>query len=311
MFLSATVNRLDGATIKIHAYSGATAFDTSAAEQIDKGRLCELDIQYHVFDHKMYNSNDKDLNYAEMYNSCIVENENRNRFIVDKTFEMLEEERQVLVLIQFIEHGHLLKEMFLQEGIDVDDIRFIWGDTPDKLRNEAINGFREGKFRILIGSTIADAGLNIPSISGVVLCGAGNSDNTIIQRIGRGARTFDYEKNYGYLPKFIRDANGAKVTRVIDIIDKNVCFFSKQSKNRYYTACEEFGASRVHIVGGDRSVFRVAPKASKPKVSTEEAETLNQDMFAAFQSVDAEKLETTQVRPADDLICDFLKGWNK
>lgn len=307
--LSATPKRNDGGTMLIFAQTGDLAFDTTADEQIQKGRLCELDIEYHIYDHKMYNENDKDLNYTEMYNACIVNGEDRNNFIVQKTFELLEEERQVLVLIQFIEHGHLLKEKFLEQGVDVDDIRFIWGDTPDKQRNEAIDGFRKNRYRILIGSTIADAGLNIPSIGGVVLCGAGNSDITHIQRIGRGSRTFDYEKNFGYLPKFVRDANGMKVTRVIDILDTNVAFFKRQAKNRYYNACEEFGAKRVHIVGGDRSVFRSAPKASKQKVSNEEAEVLNKTMFDAFKGIDADELSSVQTRPVDDLVCDFLKGW--
>lgn len=311
VFLSATPKRLDGATLKIFAYSGPMVFDTTAEEQISKGRLCELDIEYHVFDHKLYNENDKDLNYAEMYAGCIVNNEQRNKIIVNHVFDMLQEERQVLVLIQIIDHGHKLKEILLENGLDTDDIRFIWGDTPDKARTEAINGFRKGDYRVLIGSTVADAGLNIPSISGVILCGAGNSDITHIQRIGRGSRTFDYEKHFGYLPKFIRESNGVKVTRVIDILDTNVCFFKRQAKNRYYNACEEFGADRVHIVGGDRSVFRSAPKAAKTKVSTEEAEALNENMFAAFKDIDASELDKVVARPTNELVCDFLKGWEK
>ena len=250
IFLSATPRRTDGATIKLEAASGPCIFSTTAERQIEQGRLCELDIRYNVFDHKMYNEHDNDIVYQEAYKTCIMENDKRNlECIVKPTLEMVKEGRHVLVLIQYIDHGHILKKMFLDNGISPDNIRFIWGDTPNKLRHSAIAEFRKGDFQIMIGSTIFDAGVNIPVISGVVLGGAGNSDITLIQRIGRGARTCEYEDVLGYLPEFMQEAHGEKVTKVYDVYDTNVKFFTKQSKNRYNNACDEFGADRVHIIG--------------------------------------------------------------
>jgi superfamily II DNA or RNA helicase len=244
------------------AGSGPILFTTSAEEQIEKGRLCDLDIYYDVYDHKVFNEDDGDSQYAEIYKSFVVENEDRNLKIIKRTFEMLEEERHVLVLVQHIEHGHMLKEMFMQNGLNPDDVMFIWGDTPDKIRTEAIQKFRKGAFKVMIGSTIFDAGVNIPLISGVVLAGAGNSDITLIQRIGRGTRNCDYQTVLGYLPKFIKDNNGVKKTRVYDIMDTNIKFFGKQARNRYYNASQEFGADRVHIVGGDKSLLKRQSKSA-------------------------------------------------
>lgn len=314
VFLSATPRRSDGATLKIFAYSGPLAYETTASEQIEKGRLCDLDIQYYEFDHKMYNDNDTDLNYVEMYNACIVHNEQRNKFITERVFEMLDEERQVLCLVQFIEHGHILKEMLLERGLEIDEIQFIWGETSDKTRTKAINEFREGKFKVFIGSTVADAGLNIPSISGVILCGAGNSDITHVQRIGRGARTFDYEKHWGYKPKFYKDAGDTKVTKIIDVIDNNVCFFKKQSKNRYYNAREEFGADRVHIVNGDQSLFRYRSKKATTYKDVQAAESLK-EAFKAFESIKNKEIDTdTQVKedkPLTGQFADFINAFKK
>jgi superfamily II DNA or RNA helicase len=264
IFLSATPRRTDGATIKIEAYSGPWLFSTTAAEQIAKGRLCELDILYQPYDHHLYNENDADINYMEMYRMCIVENEERNReCIVRPTLEMLAEGRHVLVLIQLIDHGAILQRMFMEAGLDANDVRFIWGETPDKIREAAIKEFRKGEFKVMIGSTIFDAGVNIPIISGVVLGGAGNSDITLIQRIGRGARNTDYEKTLGYLPDFMKKTHGQKITKVYDILDMNSKFFFKQSKNRYYNAREEFGVDRVHVVGGDNSLLLKTTKRAK------------------------------------------------
>lgn len=310
LFLSATPRRVDGATLKIFAYSGPLAYDTSASRQIEQGRLCDLDIQYWPFDHKLYNDNDSELNYVECYNNFIVMNDERNKFIVERTLEMLDEERQVLVLIQFIEHGHLLKALFLEKGIELNEIEFVYGDTPDKKRQEVIDKFRKGEFKILIGSTVADAGLNIPSISGVVLCGAGNSDITHIQRIGRGSRTFDYLKNWGFEPLFLKKDNGVKKTKVIDILDNNVAFFKKQAKNRYYNACEEFGADRVKIIGADRAIFRYRSKKSESLKGIDDQNQMNK-MFSAFTGIKDSDNPPRPKRSSDELFKDFLNAVSK
>lgn len=250
IFLSATPRRTDGASIKLIAGSGPCIFSTTAEEQIAKGRLCELDITYNTFDHKLFNERDANISYNEAYRSCVLENEKRNQeMIINPTIDMIKEGRHVLILIQYIEHGHILKQMLINSGVSPDNIRFVWGDTPKAIRHSAISEFRKGDFQVMIGSTIFDAGVNIPVISGVVLGGAGNSDITLIQRIGRGARNADYEELIGYLPEFMKDGDGQKVTKVYDVMDANVKFFAKQSRHRYQNACDEFGKDRVHIKG--------------------------------------------------------------
>jgi superfamily II DNA or RNA helicase len=244
------------------AATGKILFTTTAEEQIKKGRLCELEIFYNVYNQKLYNDFDSDVNYHEMYKACITENQDRNlNFIVKPALEMIAEGRHVLILIQFIEHGQILKDMFYENGLSPADVRFIWGDTPDKIRQSAISEFRKGEFKVMIGSTIFDAGVNIPVISGVVLGGAGNSDITLIQRIGRGARNCDYEKSIGYLPDFMKKAHGKKVTKVYDVMDINAKFFHKQALNRYYNARDEFGKDRVMLIG-DKSALKRKSKSS-------------------------------------------------
>ena len=197
----------------------------------------------------------------------------------------------------------------MEKGLEVDEVQFIYGETPDKKRQEAINGFRRGDFKVLIGSTVADAGLNIPSISGVILCGAGNSDITHIQRIGRGSRTFDYKGNWGFEPKFLQDSGGNKITRVVDILDTNIAFFKKQAKNRYYNASQEFGADRVHIVGADQSIFRHRAKKKDSLKDVDDSKALN-EMFGAFQNIDREQIDNVQVEE-NSQVTDFLRAFRR
>ncbi len=280
--LSATPRRTDNSTIKLMATTGDIIFTTTAEEQIKKGRLCELEIFYNVYNQKLYNDHDSDINYNEMYRACIIENCERNlNYIVNPTLEMIEEGRYVLVLIQYIEHGHILKEMFIENGLNENEIRFIWGDTPDKIRQNAISEFRKGEFKVMIGSTIFDAGVNIPVISGVVLAGAGNSDITLIQRIGRGARKCDYEDVLGYMPEFMSKSHGKKITKVYDIIDTNAKFFHKQSLNRYYNSREEFGKERVRLLG-DKSALKKSKKCSSSIAKDIDYEAAQLDMLMEF-----------------------------
>lgn len=249
IFLSATPWRTDGATLKLIAGSGPVLYTTTAEEQIEKDRLCELEIYFHKFDHQLYNDNDNGIPYSEAYAAFIAGNEERNKLIVKLAAQLVAEERLTLVFVTNIDHGHLLRSMFLEYGFAPDDIRFIFGGTSNKERRQGIQDFREGKFKILIGSTIFDAGANIPAISGAVVAGAGNADLTIIQKIGRAARNCDYEKVLGYTPKFMQ-GKSKKCSVIYDILDTNVCYFRKQSRNRYYTSRKEYGLSRVHLADG-------------------------------------------------------------
>lgn len=246
ILLSATPWRTDGATLKLEAQSGPVLFTTTAEEQIEKGRLCELDIYYHKFDHKMFNDGDHGIPYAEAYAAFIAGNEERNKLIVKLALELVEEERLTLVFVTNIDHGHILKQEFIKAGLSPDDVRFIWGGSTNKDRREGILDFKRGRFKVLIGSTIFDAGVNIPAISGAVVAGAGNADITIIQKIGRAARNCDYENILGYTPKFLKGAD-KKRSIIHDIADTNICYFRKQARNRYYTLRKEYGKDRVHL----------------------------------------------------------------
>lgn len=270
ILLSATPWRTDGATLCLTAASGPTLYSTTAEEQIEKNRLCDLDIYYHEFDHKVYNDRDTGIPYAEAYASYIVGNEERNKEVVRLAMSLVEEERLTLVFVTNIDHGHLLRQMFLDAGMSPNEVRFIWGGTKNKDRVQGVKDFKEGKFKVLIGSTIFDAGVNIPAISGAVVAGAGNADITIIQKIGRAARNCDYEKVLGYIPKFMQ-GDGKKCSKIYDFVDVNVCYFRKQSKNRYYTLQKEYGKDRVHFLGGASArSFRMPPKKAAEDVVIQE-----------------------------------------
>lgn len=299
VLLSATPKRTDGATIKIFARGGELAFFTTAEEQIEKGRLSEVEIIYKVYDHKLYNQGDDSIVYHEAYSEWISNNEERNvEFVVKPALEMVAEGRHVLVLFQFIEHGEILRDLLIQHGLAEDEVRFIYGETPDKVRRNAIKEFRKGNFKVLVGSTIFDAGVNIPLISGIVMAGAGNSEITLVQRIGRGVRNADYEELLGYMPEFMLETDGDKVAKIIDVYDTNVKFFENQARNRYNTAKGEFGPSRVRVEG---RIVRPEKKTKAEKASHEQLQMKLEDMKEGLKGFERDS-EATSI---DDLDMDI------
>jgi superfamily II DNA or RNA helicase len=69
--------------------------------------------------------------------------------IVNPAMEMVAEGRFVLVLIQLIEHGQILLKMFEEAGLSASDVRFIWGETPNKIRQSAVAEFKKGAFKVV------------------------------------------------------------------------------------------------------------------------------------------------------------------
>ena len=222
--LSATPTRVDNADLEIFACTGPVCYESKASDMIEADRLSDVKIEFVPYDHGLYNIS---MRYPELYETQIVDNEERNSLIVHETLKLLNEGRDILVLVQRIKHGETLKQMLIENN--VQDVEFVFGNITGKLRERLIQDYKDGKFRVLIGSTIFDVGADLPRVSGLVLTGAGQSKIRALQRIGRA----------------IRKWKDKKCALVIDIGDYNISYFEKQAKNRKAQYINEFGESRV------------------------------------------------------------------
>lgn len=93
-----------------------------------------------------------------------------------------------LILVTQIKHGQILEEILNKYSCPAI---FISGKSSMKKRKQAIQDMRDGKRSIMIASTIADVGLDIPRLQCIVEAGAGKSSVTALQRLGRIMRPFD------------------------------------------------------------------------------------------------------------------------
>ena len=89
-----------------------------------------------------------------------------------------------MTLVRLKRHGQILMEMMKESGLRVD---FIYGESGQTTRQK-LNSLASGEIDVLIGSTILDVGVDVPSVGAVILAGGGKAEVEMRQRVGRGLR---------------------------------------------------------------------------------------------------------------------------
>lgn len=119
------------------------------------------------------------------YEHGIVEHEYRNKAICAEVLRGARWGLNSMILVQHKAHGELLKAMLLKAGLKVE---FIYGEDNQKARDKSLKALGTGELDVLIGSTILDVGVDVPSVGMIVLAGGGKAEVATRQRIGRGLR---------------------------------------------------------------------------------------------------------------------------
>lgn len=133
------------------------------------------------------------------YRLGIVNNDERNRIIVNEVARAASYGLTSMVLIQQKAHGDILVKMFKDKKISCE---FIQGADDQKSRKAALKALGEGKIQVLIGTTILDVGVDVPSVGLIVLGGGGKAEVSLRQRIGRGLRAKKFGPNVALVVDF-------------------------------------------------------------------------------------------------------------
>lgn len=210
---SATPFRDDGKDILLNATTGPRVVDISASLLIEKGYLVPPYI-YFFKTPPVRIPTWQQGQYQDVYKEFIVENQSRNQLIVDKTIEAYNRFEKVLILVRQIEHGRLIEEALLDQGVWVD---YLSGkDSPSK-RSQVMKQFTTRTRSVLIGSDgIMSEGIDLPAISVLINASGGRSSVMYYQKIGRA----------------IRLAKDKKRAIIIDFLDQNVRYLENQAKAR-------------------------------------------------------------------------------
>jgi len=200
---SATPYRESGDEIMIQAMFGAKIVEISASYLIKKGFLVKPYIFIVPVDSKV------DLHsYPKIYKKCIVENDELNNSVASTANHLASLGLSSLVLVQHYPHGDYLKSK-------IDGSEFVTGKMSTKLRTETIDMLRDGELDIMIATSLADEGLDVPVLNAALLPGGGASAVRINQRIGRTIR---------------KDKEGKKDKSIVVIYAHNARHLDKHAK---------------------------------------------------------------------------------
>ncbi|ELO1949071.1 ATP-dependent helicase, partial [Salmonella enterica] len=142
--------------------------------------------------------------YQKAYQLGIVYNLGRNEAIVREALMYKSHGLNCMTLVRLKRHGQILMEMMKESGLKVD---FIYGESNQTTRQAKLNSLAAGKIDVLIGSTILDVGVDVPSVGAVILGGGGKAEVEMRQRVGRGLRAKKNQANVCFITDFIDVSN--------------------------------------------------------------------------------------------------------
>lgn len=185
--LSGSPWRDDNADLLIESILGNYIVNISASQLIKEGYLAQPIIRFRAV--PKYPEKLK-FQYNHVYKNYIIENEIRNNLILESAKSMLAKGYQTLVLFSSIKHGKILYKLFSKEI----DCVILDGSADNETRNKVKEDVLSGKVQCVLASRIFDIGVDLPSLSGLVIGSAGKSTVKALQRVGRVIRRYKNKK---------------------------------------------------------------------------------------------------------------------
>lgn len=207
--LSGSPWRDDGQDLLIESILGNYIVNISASYLIKNQFLAQPIILFRAVPPYPYELNKV---YQSVYRKYIVENYERNKIILEAAQTMIKKGYQTLVLFNSLKHGKILYKLLSKHLNCV----LLDGSNDQETRNKVKQDLLDNKIDCIIASRIYDIGVDIPSLSGLIVACGGKSSVKALQRVGR----------------VIRKYKDKKFAVIIDFIDQ-APFLFEHSKTRY------------------------------------------------------------------------------
>merc|ERR550532_1042155 len=106
-----------------------------------------------------------------------------------------------------------LSNMLARSGIMCTSIH---GDKDQMQRDEALNGLKSGRFKVLVATDVAARGLDIKGVGLVVNYDPANNTEDHVHRIGRTGRA----GAKGYAVSFLTNADSHKARGIVEVMQR-------------------------------------------------------------------------------------------
>ena len=127
---------------------------------------------------------DEDESWAALM-GALTKDQDRNALIVEEVLDLAMEGRVVLVLSERVAHCRVLAAALTASGVAAEP---LVGVLTAKRRADLLARVRAGTLRVLVGTTVADEGLDLPNLDAVVMATGTRALSRVQQRIGRSMR---------------------------------------------------------------------------------------------------------------------------
>jgi len=202
--LSATPIREDGRELEILGLLGKIAYSIDYTELVQNHYLVPIEylqftpkISKKIYEKiKTIEQSYSDQPFTKLYSAILRTFESSpftNQQIVNKIKEL--NKFPALVIVRRISIAKQLSQLLNENGIVSD---WVSSKTSLEDRMRKIENLKSGKLKVLVSTSLADEGLDIPQLALVVLISQGKSRIKLIQRIGRVMRPFT-GKTKGYV----------------------------------------------------------------------------------------------------------------
>jgi len=204
--LSATPWRNDGRDLEIYAYSGSVVEPKISSSYLIKNGYA-VPVEIRVVEAPLCEEieeceGERGAAAYMCVRRALVECEERNRFIVELATKV---EKPILIITPLVKHAEKLFRLAKAAGLKA---ALVTGVVKAEKRKEIYDALRRGEIEVLIATTLADEGLDLPPLRTLIIALGGKSKTRTLQRIGRLVRPYEgkrvavaYElkENYPYI----------------------------------------------------------------------------------------------------------------
>lgn len=178
--LSATPTRADGLDAMLRYCIGPTVYRVTHERLVEGGHLIVPDV---CFVETLCTADVK--THADTV-SAFIQDQDRNRIILDLTTREARAGHTVLVLSNRVRHCEEIAERLREEGICAESLT---GQAKKKTRKDILKRFRDGDLPVVVSSQLADEGLDVPRLDRIILATPSRAEGRTVQRLGRAMRT--------------------------------------------------------------------------------------------------------------------------
>ena len=186
--LTATPERPDGLTSILWWHFGPPVYEITNEQLTVSGHVVAPDIEWFFTD---YTGPSRHVDWSKLI-THMTRDHQRNQKILDRILQACYDGRQILVLSDRVDHCIWLADSLRSHTIVAEP---LVGKMTKKQRTDVLQRANDRQIQVVCATTVADEGLDLPSLDTVVLTTPTKALGRIQQRIGRVMRPHPQKKD--------------------------------------------------------------------------------------------------------------------